>query len=197
MTLEDLANTAQESFIITENILALNGEITPDSVQGIIAYIIEANFPTAEEVPLKSITIIINSPGGCMDSTFALISAMRASAIPVNTVAMGSCASGGLMIAIAGTLRLIDKYCSVMSHTLSTGFPDYAKHSDLERWLDGVKTHTKKIISLYVETTGLREEVIKSKLLPADGDVYLTAAQALEYNLFDSYFESFDQIRDE
>jgi ATP-dependent protease ClpP protease subunit len=195
LSLADLTGPKDDAFIITENTLYLEGEINPESAKNITSYIIEANFPTDEIPALTHINLFINSPGGCMASTFAMISVIRASTIPVRTIALGSCASGGLMLAISGHVRLVDKYCSVMSHTLSTGFPDFAKHEDLENWLKSVKVETEKIVSLYKENTKLTIADIKEQLLPKTRDVYLTAEEAIKYGLFDDYFTNFESLK--
>jgi ATP-dependent protease ClpP protease subunit len=195
LSLADLTGQPDDAFIITENTLYLEGEINPDSAKSITSYIIEANFPSPDLPPLGHINLFINSPGGCMASTFAMISVIRASNIPVRTIALGSCASGGLMLAISGHIRLVDKYCSIMSHTLSTGFPDFAKHEDLDNWLKSVKVETKKIVDLYKENTNLAEEQIEASLLPKQQDVYLTAEQAISFGLFDDYFTTFESLK--
>lgn len=184
-----------DEFIITENNLYLEGEITPESAKEIVTYIIEANSPPPVGMDsLTHINLFINSQGGCMESTFTMISVINASAIPIRTIAMGSCASGGLMTAISGHVRLVDKYCSVMSHTLSTGYPSYAKHAELENWVNSVKAETQKIISLYEERTNLTRKDIEEKLLPMSSDVFLTAEQAIEFGLFDNYFTNFKDL---
>lgn len=186
----------EDKFILTDSILYLNGEITSDMADDIIGYIVAANFPPPNEHMLDSITLMINSGGGCMHSSFAIISALRASAIPINTVAIGLCASGALMIAQSGTgVRLVDKFCAVMSHTLSTGFHDFAKPAELERWLADVQKSKNHIIDLYAENTKLSPDEIKEFLLPENGDSYLTAERAIRFNLFDDYFTSYSQIK--
>ncbi len=181
---------------INSNTIYLTGAITSDNSDGIISYILAENLRPAEE-RLTSINLFINSPGGDMLATFAMISMIRASSIPVRTIAIGSCASGGLMLAISGQIRLVDKYCSIMSHTLSTGYPEYAKPEALQSWLDDVHVQKQKIITLYEESTGMPQELIMRELLPSNSDRYLSAELAIEYNLFDGCFEDFDQIRDE
>lgn len=182
-----------DKFIITDNILYLNGEVTPEITEDILSYIIQANF--SDEKP-EVINLMVQSPGGCLDSTFALISGMRASGIPIRTIALGTCASGGLMIALSGHGRLIDKYCSIMSHTLSTGYPGYAKPSDLKQWFNEVKRARDKMVDLYLEHTGLDVKYIKKHLLPKNGDMYMSAKDALEHKLFDEYFVGFHQLNE-
>ncbi len=195
LSLTDLMGPKDDAFIINDNTLYLEGEIDAESAKNITSYIIEANFPNPEIPELTHLNLFINSPGGCMASTFAMISVIRASSIPVRTIALGSCASGGLMLAISGHIRLVDKYCQVMSHTLSTGFPDFAKHEDLENWLSSVKVETEKIVSLYKENTKLTIADIKEQLLPKTKDVYLTAEEAIKYGLFDDYFTTFESLK--
>lgn len=189
------SSKADDSFIITDNILYLNGEVTPSSTEDILVYITQSNFMVMEEKP-KVINLLVQSPGGCLDSTLALISGMRASSIPIRTVALGTCASGGLMICLSGHYRLIDKYCSVMSHTLSTGYPGYAKPADLKRWFNEVKRARDRMVDLYHEHTGLDIKYIKKNLLPKNGDMYMSAAEAIEHKLFDDYFTGFNQLND-
>lgn len=187
-----------DDFIITENNIYLEGEINPDSAKEITTYIIEANFPPENDtsvIPLDFINLFITSGGGCMESTFPMISVINASKIPIRTIALGTCASGGLMTAMSGHVRLVDQYCSIMSHTLSTGFPSFAKHIDLENWLAGVKVETEKIVELYVKKTELSEEFIKEHLLPSNRDVYLTAKQAIAHGMFDGYFTNFEDLK--
>ncbi len=184
-----------DEFIITENNLYLEGEINPDSAKEIVTYIIEANSPPPDGMqPLKHINLFINSGGGCMASSFSVISAISASEIPIRTISMGDCASGGLMIAISGHVRLVDKYCSVMSHTLSTSYSAYAKHAELENWVNSVKAETEKIVSLYEERTNLSRADIETYLLPKYTDVFLSAEQAIEFGLFDNYFTNFKDL---
>lgn len=195
----DLSSIMQSSqsneFIITENNIYLEGEINSESAKEITTYIIEANYPPEDLPELTYINLFINSQGGCMESTFSMISVIKASRVPIRTIAMGSCASGGLMTAISGHIRLVDEYCSIMSHTLSTGFPSFAKHSELENWLAGIKAETEKIVKLYVKNTKLSEEDIREHLLPLNRDVYLTAEQAIGYGLFDGYFTNFEDLK--
>ncbi len=195
LNLTDMFSGQQEdNFVITENTIQLVGEITPESVNDIIKFIVQANFPPQDMVPFNGINLIVNSRGGCLESTFAVISTIKASTVPVQTIAMGSCMSGGLMIAMSGDSRLVDKHCSIMSHTLATGYPDHAKHADLKLWMADVKEHTNKLVQHYMEHTSLTEKKIRSKLLPENGDVYLSSEKAIKYNLFDTYFTSFGQF---
>ncbi len=196
LNLSDLMQGGQsDEFIITENNLYLEGEINSKSAKEITTYIIEANFPPPDMPEVAYINLFINSLGGCMESTFSMISVIKASKVPIRTIAMGSCASGGLMTAISGHIRLVDEYCSVMSHTLSTGFPSFAKHVELENWLTGVKVETEKIVQLYAKNTKLTPEDIREHLLPPGRDVYLTAEQAIGYGLFDGYFTNFENLK--
>ncbi len=192
MDLNDLM-PASNATVIHDNMIYLNGDITPETAHDVFVFITQANME-GENIP-SNLVLFINSPGGCMESTMSMVGAMRASKIPVYTIATGSCMSGGLMLAMAGHKRFVDPYCNVMSHTLSTGFDSAAKHSDLKIWLKNVKSATKQMIRHYMECTLLSKEQIKKELLPKNGEVYLTAEEAIEYNMFDDTFTSYDQVQ--
>lgn len=193
MDLSNIDISTVNARLLEDNIMYLNGEINSDTAEEVFAFIVQANF-LKESIPNK-LVIIINTLGGCMESTMNMVGAIRASTIPIYTVATGACMSGGVMLAMAGHVRLVDEYCNIMSHTLSTESPENSKHADLKIWIDNVKLHTKKMVMHYAENTGLDPKLIKQQLLPKNGEVYLTAAKAIEYNIFDDYFTSYDQIR--
>jgi ATP-dependent protease ClpP protease subunit len=183
---------APNIIILDDNIIYLNGAIDPPTAQEVFSFVTTLNLK--DDKP-DNIIVLINSHGGCMDSTMNMVGAFRASDITITTVATGVCMSGGLMLAMAGDVRYVDEYCNVMSHTLSTESPENAKHADLQIWLDNVKLHTKKMVMHYMEHTGLDKQTVKKQLLPKNGEVYLTAKEAIEFNLFDDFFTSYAQFK--
>ena len=74
-------------------------EISLATCKNALEWVFEANF--AEERP-DMLNLIICSPGGDLNASFAMVDVMRGSAIPIRTVGLGQIASAGLMIFIAG-----------------------------------------------------------------------------------------------
>lgn len=182
---------------ISESDFFINGEICTETVGPVISGIIHANAQLAyydikPDEPLAPIRIFINSGGGSLDDAFSLISVIKASAIPIYTIALGECSSSALMIAMSGDYRIINKFCGVLSHqfSLSVGM---VKHVDMKSKFKDIDLTAQKIVTLYKECTELEEETITTELL-LPYDVYLTAADCIKYNMFDDQFESFLQV---
>lgn len=162
-------------------IAMLFGEVTPDAIQELCAWILSENI---SDEPPDMLTLMINSPGGELSSAFALIEIMNGSRIPIRTVGLGEIASAGLLIFMSGTKgqRVLTPTCSIMSHHFSGGVVGNY-HELLNANKDWNFTHA-RIIDQYVRCTGLTPEVIKEKLIP-NRDVYLSPDEAIEFNLAD------------
>jgi ATP-dependent Clp protease protease subunit len=127
---------------------------------------------------------MICSEGGSMEDAFALIDVIKSSSIPVKTVGLGSIASCGLLIFLAGSpgRRILTPNTSILSHQYSWG--SEGKHHELWAMTKEFGLAQTRMIQHYQETTGLSEAVIREKLLPAH-DVYLSAEEALELGICD------------
>ena len=158
------------------------GEITDDAVRPIIEWILVENHVVRKKK--KELLLMICSEGGAMESAFALIDVMRASSIPIKTVGLGSVASSALLIFLAGTpgRRMLTPNTSILSHQYSWGSD--GKHHELFAMTKEFGLAQQRMMDHYRVTTGLDEEVIKQRLLPAS-DVYLSAEEALALGICD------------
>lgn len=172
-------------------VIMLTGDIDRRKVDIAIRAILAANM----DLKYPYITLIIKSPGGSVDDGFSLIDMMRASVIPVQTVALGECSSAALMIAMAGNHRMVSPNCSVLSHQFSAAFPAPTKRADLKAREKDFQMIEDRIVNHYVGCTGLPASKLKKTLL-LDYDVFLDANEAIKYNLFDELFENMSQIID-
>jgi ATP-dependent Clp protease protease subunit len=158
------------------------GEITDDAIRPIIEWILVENHVVRKKK--KELLLMICSEGGAMESAFALIDVMRASSIPIKTVGLGSVASSALLIFLAGTpgRRMLTPNTSILSHQYSWGSD--GKHHELFAMTKEFGLAQQRMMDHYRMTTGLDEEVIKQRLLPAS-DVYLSAEEALALGICD------------
>ena len=158
------------------------GEITDDAIRPIIEWILVENHVVRKKK--KELLLMICSEGGAMESAFALIDVMRASSIPIKTVGLGSVASSALLIFLAGTpgRRMLTPNTSILSHQYSWGSD--GKHHELFAMTKEFGLAQQRMLDHYRVTTGLDEEVIKQRLLPAS-DVYLSAEEALALGICD------------
>jgi ATP-dependent Clp protease protease subunit len=109
---------------------------------------------------------------------------MKASSIPIKTVGLGSVSSSGLLIFLAGApgRRILTPNTSILSHQYSWGSD--GKHHELFAITKEFGLAQQRMINHYQETTGLDEDTIKARLLPAN-DVWLSADEALELGICD------------
>ena len=158
------------------------GEITDDAIRPIIEWILVENHVVRKKK--NELLLMICSEGGAMESAFALIDVMRASSIPIKTVGLGSVASSALLIFLAGTpgRRMLTPNTSILSHQYSWGSD--GKHHELFAMTKEFGLAQQRMMDHYRVTTGLDEEVIKQRLLPAS-DVYLSAEEALALGICD------------
>lgn len=169
-------------FEINDNSVYLKGAITKSRTDEVIRFLL--SLPK----DIQTVNMYIDSPGGDLYAAFGLISIMRAVPVHINTIAIGICASAALMIAMAGDHRFVDKFCSIMSHIFSTANTQMSKPEDIKVWQKSVDMSQRMMLDHYVDCTELSEQKILAKLLHESADAYLTAKEAIEYNLFDDIF---------
>jgi len=160
-------------------------DISLNSAKQVVEWIFECNFQ--EERP-ELLNLIITSPGGDLNAAFAIIDAMRGSAIPIRTIGLGQIASAGLMIFIAGEkgFRILTPNTSILSHQYSWGA--FGKEHELFATVKEFDLTTKKMISHYRKCTGMNEKKIREVLLPPQ-DMWLSPQEAKEMGLCDAVKE--------
>jgi ATP-dependent Clp protease protease subunit len=109
---------------------------------------------------------------------------MKNSKIPIKTVGLGQIASCGLLIFLAGTpgRRVLTPNTSILSHQFSWG--NEGKAHELFATVKEFELTQKRMLELYKDSTKLDEDTIKKVLLPPQ-DVYLSAEEAMAYNICD------------
>ena len=163
-------------------IMVLMDEVRSESVKPVIEWILHENHVRRRRK--KELLLMICSDGGNLEDAFALIDVMKSSSIPVKTVGLGSIASAGLCIFIAGTpgRRVLTPNTSILSHQFS--WNAQGKAHELFATVKEFELCQTRMIRLYIEATGLDEDIIRKVLLPPQ-DVYLSAEEALEYKICD------------
>lgn len=159
------------------------GEVDAESMLPIIEWILHENY-IVKQKRKKELILMICSRGGDMEEAFALIDVMNSSSIPIKTVGLGQIASCGLLIFLAGTKtrRVLTPNTSILSHQYSWGSD--GKHHELFAITKEFGLAQQRMINHYSATTGLDEDTIKTKLLPAN-DVWLSAEEALALGICD------------
>lgn len=172
---------AEDDFIGGPTTILLFGGITDDMCAQAINDIICEQY---EPNPHNLIRILINSEGGDLASTFALIEVMRASKVPIETIALGQCASAGLILLMSGTpgLRKITPTCASMTHNYNAEIG--GSHWDLEALHLELKNTHERVLQHYMTCTGLSKNVVIKQLI-GKTDRYLLPDEVVKFNIAD------------
>ena len=139
------------------------------------------------------ITLYINSPGGSVTSGIAVydyISIMRA---PVRTVCIGTAASMGAILFLAGRKRLMLPRTRVMIHDPSFSRHDIGGHTShqIQRELEELNKIREMLAQIISDRTGKSLDEIYE--VTAD-DSFYNAAEAIEFGLATGIFDSTDNV---
>jgi len=158
------------------------GEVTDETIKPIIEWVLVENHVAKKKK--KELLLMICSEGGSVEDAFALIDVINSSAIPVKTVGLGCIASSGLLIFLAGHKgrRVLTPNTSILSHQYSNYHE--GKHHELFAIAKEHSLIQQRMLEHYKAATGLSEETILTKLLPAS-DIYLSADEALKLGICD------------
>jgi len=135
------------------------------------------------------ITMIVNSGGGSINAAWQICDVMDYISTPVYTTGLGQIASAALMIFMNGEPgnRVITEKTSIMSHLYSWGAA--GGHNNLISVNKEFKSTYERMLAHYINCTGLKKKTIEKELL-CEHDIWLTADEALKFNIADEVIKS-------
>jgi ATP-dependent protease ClpP protease subunit len=129
------------------------------------------------------INLYIQSPGGSLLPTLALVDEIKNLEIPVYTYVRGYAASAATLLSISGAKRYIYKHSVMMVHGIK--FSEDANVGTLLEVKDmnsNVDLFTSIIKDIYKENTNLTDKMLDEIFIH---DKWINSAQALKYGLVD------------
>jgi len=158
------------------------GDVDDENIKPVVEWLLYENHVTKKKK--KELLLMICSSGGDMGAAFALIDVIMSSQIPVKTVGLGTIASAGLLIFIAGShgRRVLTPNTSILSHQFS--WVNEGKIHELFATMKEFELTQARMVAHYEFCTGLSREEIRNHLLPAQ-DVWLSAQEALALGICD------------
>ncbi len=133
--------------------------------------------------PDKEITLYINSPGGSVSDGLAVYDVMRLLDAPVRTVCMGTCASMGAIIFLAGAKREMMEHGKIMVHDPAFGGSHDIggkKPHQIQPELDDLNRCRESLARIISERTGRTLEEVYEVTV---NDTYFSAEEAVEFGL--------------
>lgn len=144
--------------------------------------------------PGKPILFIINSPGGSVDSGFAIWDQIKMITSPVTTLVTGLAASFGsvLSLAAAPKRRFSTPNARFMIHQPHVAGVIQGQATDLEIQALEILRTRKALVKLYMEQSGKSEEDIERAL---DRDSWLSPEEAIDFGLLDGIVKSYKDLK--
>ena len=165
----DLLITDREVFFASD----VNNHTADELIEALMALDSESD---------EEITLYINSPGGEVSSGLAVydfISIMRS---PVRTVVIGTAASMGAILFLAGKEREVMEHSLIMLHDPSYGAGDIGgkKPYEIQKQVDKLMETREELASIIASVTGQP----KSKIYEiCKEDTYFNARESMEFGL--------------
>lgn len=143
--------------------------------------------------PGKPILFVINSPGGAVDSGFAIWDQIKMITSPVTTLVTGLAASMGSILSLCAApgRRFATPHSRIMIHQPLLAGVIKGQATDLEiQAREMIKTRN-GLIEIYVTATGKDFATIEKAI---DRDTWMTAQEALEFGLLDGVVETYEDL---
>ena len=143
--------------------------------------------------PGKPILFVINSPGGSVDSGFAIWDQIKMITSPVTTLITGLAASMGSILSLcaAPKRRFATKNARIMIHQPSIHALIRGQATDLEIHAREILKTRQALVELYVKATGKDAKTIDKAL---DRDTWMSAEEALEFGLLDKVVSTYKEL---
>ncbi len=174
-----------DSFLLTKRVVSVPNSISPFVAEEFVKKIMFLNF----QDPKSPITILIDSPGGMIDSGLKMYDAMQASNAPISTIVNGIAASMGSVLLAAGHpgSRFATPNARVMIHQPSGGAQ--GKSHDIELAAADIVRTRNKMNQIYEKHSGLVDAAEFERLCRQD--TWLNASEAKALGLIDDIIDSF------
>ncbi|MBE5866609.1 MAG: ATP-dependent Clp protease proteolytic subunit [Lachnospiraceae bacterium] len=169
---------APEDVLFTNREIFLTTEVDSDTANKLIKQLmILEQLDNTEEI-----TLYINSPGGEVVSGLAVYDYIHLMKAPVRTVCIGTAASMGAILFLAGKKREMLPHTMLMIHDPAYGSGDMAgkKPHELQMYVDKLKQSQENIACIIAERTGKTLEEICEKTRQ---DSYFNVQEAIDYGL--------------
>lgn len=171
------------SRLLKDRIIFLGGPIDDVSANLVIAQLL---FLESED-PKKDISLYINSPGGSVTSTLAMLDTMNHIKPDVSTVCVGIAASGGAVLLAGGTKgkRFALPNSEIMIHQPWGGAQGQA--TDIEITAKQILKTRDRLNKILAERTGQPLSKIEKDV---DRDYFMGADEAKKYGIIDGVLKS-------
>ena len=187
-TVVEQTNRGERAFDLYSRLLKENIVFLGTSIDDTVANLICAQLLHLEsENPDRDISLYINSPGGDINSLFAIYDTMQYIKPDLTTICFGQAASAAAVLLAAGTKgkRLALPHSRILIHQPYAGAEGQVSDIELaSREIQRLKTQLEEVLARH---TGQSAEKVHDD---TDRDFVLTAAEARDYGIIDEVIDS-------
>lgn len=143
--------------------------------------------------PGKPILFVINSPGGSIDSGFAVWDQVKMISSPVTTLVTGLAASMGSILSLCAAKgrRFATPNARIMIHQPSIHGIVRGQATDLDIQAKELMKTRNAIVDVYVAATGKDAKTIDRAI---DRDTWMSAKEAMQFGLLDKIVTSYKDL---
>ena len=167
----------------TKNSIYLTGALTEDTcwslTQSLLGYKSQL---LHNDNRFNNINLYIQSPGGSLLPTLAVVDEIRTLEIPVHTYIRGYAASAATLLSVMGTKRYMYNHSLMMIHGVKLNGYETNSLTDVKDLNDNVNLFMETIKNIYLENSNITEEQLEKFFLR---DKWISANEALSYGLID------------
>ncbi|MBM3207904.1 MAG: ATP-dependent Clp protease proteolytic subunit [Chlamydiae bacterium] len=178
-----------EEALLSSRRILLSDPVHSDSAKEVIRklWFLEISKPGAP------ILLVINSPGGSVDSGFAIWDQIKMITSPVTTLITGLAASMGSVLSLAAApgRRFATPNSRIMIHQPSINGVIRGQATDLDIQAKEIIKTRSALVNLYVKATGKDVKTIEKAI---DRDSWMSAEEALEFGLLDKVVSSYKDL---
>ncbi len=172
----------------TNRCISFSQEINRDSASILCSQLLELDSISDEQI-----TLILNTEGGDVDSSFAIYDCIKSLESPVVIVATGLCASGGLIVLSAADYRVCTPNCLFFYHQpIISGFEILSKNQ-MKSLDDLYKYYQEKMDILLKKRTKISKKIWDEKF-EGTTSFYFSALDAIQFGFID-YIEQHKKKR--
>ncbi len=167
----------------TKDSIYLTGPLTEDTCWGITqAFINFQNQLLHSDNRFNNINLYIQSPGGSLLPTLALVDEIKTLDIPVHTYIRGYAASAATLLSVVGEKRYMYSHSVMMIHGIKLNGHQSDSLLDVKDLNSNVELFMNTIKNIYLENTKISEEQLEKFFYR---DKWISANEALSYGLID------------
>ncbi len=178
-----------DEILIQKRRIFFSSAVTDESANEVIRklWYLEASNPG------KPILLVINSPGGSVDSGFAIWDQVKMITSPVTTLVTGMAASMGSILSLSAEngRRFATTNSRIMIHQPRIMGVIQGQATDLEIQAKEIIKTRNSILDVYANATGKDMKTLEKAL---DRDTWMSAPEALDFGLLDGIVSSYKEL---